>query len=720
MGKILVIAEKPSVARDIAKVLKANQKGDGCLIGENHVVSWAVGHLVTLAEPEDYDEKYKKWNFSTLPILPEEMKLKEIQQTRSQLKVLHKWMNSAEIDSLICATDSGREGELIFRYIYEITNCKKPFERLWISSMTEEAIKEGFATLKDGREYDLLYTSAKCRSEADWLVGMNATRAYTLRYDALLSIGRVQTPTLALIVNKQKEIDAFVAEDYFEVQADFGGYTGMWIDQEEHTRIEKEETAKAIVQKVSGKQAVITKVEKEEKKTPPPLLYDLTELQRDCNKKFGFSAKKTLDIAQSLYEKRKMITYPRTDSRYLSDDMKGKVHNTLRRLNELEEYQSYTQPLSGNISFTKRIIDNSKVTDHHAIIPTDGKLRVDSLTEEEKKVFSLVAARFLAVFYPYYRYETTKVYAMAEQEQFLSKGTVILEEGWQAVEKALVPATATKKKKKDEEEQKLPALTEGEQRKIEKAAVQKKKTKPPTPYTESSLLSAMENAGRFVEDEALKEQMKDSGLGTPATRAAIIERLLTVGYIVRKGKNLIPTEKGMKLIEVVPIEMSSPQTTGKWEKGLSSISKGKMTEERFMASIRRYVQFLIQDAASGRRADVVFPAEQIRGKKRKNNAFGKCPVCGRDILENTKSFYCAGWKNGCKFSLWKDSLTPYGLTLDGGMVKLLLKSGKTERIPVSLPQTGEKGTAVLILNKEKGGQIEIMDFIREVAETGKI
>lgn len=720
MGKVLVIAEKPSVARDIAKVLKASQKGDGCLVGEKYVVSWAVGHLVTLAEPEDYDEKYKKWNFSTLPILPDEMKLKAIKQTRDQLKVLHKWMNSAEIDSLICATDSGREGELIFRYIYEITKCKKPFERLWISSMTEEAIKEGFATLKDGREYDLLYTSAKCRSEADWLVGMNATRAYTLRYDALLSIGRVQTPTLALIVNKQKEIDAFVAEDYFEVQADFGGYTGMWIDQEEHTRIEKEEAAKAIVQKVNGKQATITKVDKEEKKMPPPLLYDLTELQRDCNRKFGFSAKKTLDIAQNLYEKRKMITYPRTDSRYLSDDMKGKVRNTIRRLNELSEYAPYTQPLMENIAFTKRIIDNSKVTDHHAMIPTDAKLRSDSLTEEEKKVFSLVAARFLAVFYPYYKYETTKVYAEAEQERFLSKGTVVLEEGWQAVEKALTPASATKKKKKDEEEQKLPPLQEGEERTIEKATLQKKKTKPPTPYTESSLLSAMENAGRFVEDETLKEQMKDSGLGTPATRAAIIERLLTVGYIVRKGKNLIPTEKGMKLIEVVPIEMSSPQTTGKWEKGLSSISKGKMSGERFMASIRRYVQFLIQDAASGRRADVVFPEEQIRGKKRKNNVFGKCPVCGRDILENTKSFYCAGWKNGCKFSLWKDSLTPYGLTLDGGIVKLLLKNGQTERMPVSLPQTGEKGTAVLILNKEKGGQVEIMDFTREVAETSKI
>lgn len=715
MGKILVIAEKPSVARDIAKVLKAGQKGDGCLIGADYIVSWAVGHLVTLAEPEEYDETYKKWNFSALPILPEEMKLKAIAQTRSQLKILHKLMNSREIDSLICATDSGREGELIFRYIYDITKCKKPFERLWISSMTEEAIREGFASLKDGREYDLLYASAKCRSEADWLVGMNATRAYTLQYDALLSIGRVQTPTLALIVNKQKEIDAFMAEDYFEVQADFGGYTGMWIDKEEHTRIDKEEIAKQIAEKVSGKQAVITKAEKEEKKMPPPLLYDLTELQRDCNKKFGFSAKKTLDIAQTLYEKRKMITYPRTDSRYLSEDMKGKVISTLKRLSALEEYAPYAQPLTEGLSFTRRIIDNTKVTDHHAIIPTDGKLRTDSLTEEERKVFSLVAARFLSVFYPYYRYETTKVYAEAEAERFLSKGTVVLEEGWQAVEKALMPTTV-KKKKANEEEQKLPALAEGEERLLQKAVVQKKKTKPPTPYTESSLLSAMENAGRFVEDEALKEQMKDSGLGTPATRAAIIERLLTVGYIVRKGKTLLPTEKGKKLIEVVPVEMSSPQTTGKWEKGLSSISKGKMTEERFMASIRRYVQFLVQDAASGRRADVVFPQEQIRGKKRKNNAFGKCPICGRDILENTKSFYCAGWKQGCKFSLWKDSLTPYGLTLDGGMVKLLLKNGKTERMTVSLPQTGEKGTAVLLLNRDKGGQIEIMDFTRETAE----
>ncbi|MBR4015697.1 MAG: DNA topoisomerase III [Anaerotignum sp.] len=718
MGKILVIAEKPSVARDIAKVLKANQKGEGCLLGEEYVVSWAVGHLVTLAEPQEYDEKYKKWSFSALPILPEQMKLKAIPKTRSQLKILNHWMKSDEIDSIICATDSGREGELIFRYIYEITKCKKTFRRLWISSMTEEAIKEGFASLKDGSAYDLLYRSAKCRSEADWLVGMNASRAYTLRYNVLLSIGRVQTPTLALIVQRQKEIDAFVAEEYFEVQGDFGGYTGMWIDEKEQTRIPKEDIAKEIAAKVTGKTALIQQVEKEEKKVPPPLLYDLTELQRDCNRKFGFSAKKTLDIAQELYEKRKMITYPRTDSRYLSEDMKGKVQNTMKRLEGVSEYTPFAKALleENGLTFTKRIIDNAKVTDHHAIIPTDGRLPLESLTEDEKKVFSLVAARFLSVFYPHYRYEVTKVYAEAEKERFLSKGTVVLAEGWRAVEKALTPAPRKKKNAK-EEEQTLPPLQEGEERKLVKAKILQKKTMPPNPYTESSLLSAMENAGRFVEDEALKEQMKDSGLGTPATRAAIIERLLTVGYIVRKGKNLMPTEKGQKLIEVIPDEMRSPQTTGKWEKGLSSIAKGNMSEERFMGSIRRYVQFLVNDAASGRRADVVFPEDQIRGKKRKTNAFGKCPLCGKDILENTKAFYCAGWKNGCKFSMWKESLSTYGIQLDGGLVKKLLKEGKTDRLPMFLPQTGERGTAILTFKPEKGGLIEVLDFTREEAQS---
>ncbi|AMJ40875.1 DNA topoisomerase III [Anaerotignum propionicum] len=719
MGRILVVAEKPSVARDIAKTLGAGQKGDGCLLGEKYVVSWAIGHLVTLAEPEEYGENFKKWSFASLPIIPDEMELKAIKNTRSQLKVLHKWMNDKEITSIICATDSGREGELIFRYIYEITKCNKPFQRLWISSMTEQAIKEGFANLKDGTAYDLLYHSAKCRSEADWLVGMNATRAYTLRYHVLLSIGRVQTPTLALIVDKQKEINAFVSKDYYEIQTVFDGFHGFWIDEEEQTKIENEAVAKEISDKINAQDSLVTKVEKEEKRIPAPLLYDLTELQRECNRKFGYSAKKTLDIAQSLYEKRKMITYPRTDSRYLSDDMKGKVQNTMKRLGESQPFEEFATPLinGAKLLFTKRIIDNSKVTDHHAIIPTDVRPRLDSLAEEEKNVFLLVAARFISAFYPHYRYEVTKVYFTCQDERLLSKGTVVLEEGWQGVERKLVPMKG--KKEKGNEEQKLPPLTEGELHKIKEAKVLKKKTTPPKAYTESSLLSAMENAGRFVEDETLKEQMKDSGLGTPATRAAIIERLLSVGYITRKGKNLIPTEKGMQLIQVVPEELRSPQTTGKWEKGLSSIAKGNMEEERFMASIKRYVSFLVEDAIK-RKTDIVFPEEAKMGAKKGGKSLGKCPICkDGDVLENSKAYFCGKWKTGCKFTVWKDSLTPYGIELNSKTIQKLLKEEKIPDVSVTLPQTGEKGKSTMIFSADGKGQIELMDFTRDEMIEGK-
>ena len=717
MGKTLVIAEKPSVARDIAKTLGVSGKNEGYLTGENYVVSWAIGHLVTLAEPEAYDVKYKKWNFETLPILPDSMKLEAIKKTRSQLKVLHKLMHSREIDEIICATDSGREGELIFRYIYEITQCRKPFRRLWISSMTETAIREGFAHLQDGSHYDLLYHSARCRAEADWLVGMNASRAYTIRYGALLSIGRVQTPTLALIVEKQKEIDAFVPQDYFEVQADFEQYTGFWIDEKENTRLDLREKAEQIAARVKGQRGIASQIVKEEKRQLPPLLYDLTELQRECNRKFGFSAKKTLDIAQSLYEKRKMITYPRTDSRYLSDDMVGKIKQTLGRLKDVPGFSPYAAEVLAKekLPLSKRIIDNSKVTDHHAIIPTDIRLRTDHLTPEENKVFSLVAARFLAVFYPAYVYESTKVYTKVGLDTFLSKGKTVLQEGWQAVEKALLPETRKNKTEKEEEQQ-LPPLTEQQHVVAKRTKVLDKKTKAPPPYTESTLLSAMENAGRFVEDEELKEQMKDSGLGTPATRAAIIERLLSVGYIMRKGKTLVPTEKGQKLIAVVPEELRSPQTTGKWEKGLSSIAKGKMTEERFLESIRRYVRFLVDDAAQHKK-DVVFEAERPRGKRSRAQGLGKCPLCGKGkILENSRSYYCTEWKNGCKFSLWKDSTEPYGILLDAPKVKRLLKGEKLEKIPVVLPQTGERGTADLILSPDHSGRVELMNVTRSIKE----
>ena len=531
--------------------------------------------------------------------------------------------------------DAGQEGELIQRWVMQKAGCKCPVYRLWISSLTEEAIREGFQHLKEQSDFTKLYEAGLSRAIGDWLLGMNATRLYTLRYGQnrqVLSIGRVQTPTLALIVNRQAEIDNFKPEPYWELKTVYRNTTFSATKG----KFTKKEEGEAFLEIVRQKDFTVTDISEKKGKEYAPRLFDLTSLQVECNKKFAFTADDTLKLIQSLYEK-KVTTYPRVDTTFLSDDIYPKVPNTL---SGLVDYADLTAPLlKAKIRKDKRVFDNSKVTDHHAIIPTDGKLRPESLSEDERKVFSLVAARFLAVFYPYYRYEVTKVYAEAEQERFLSKGTVVLEEGWQAVEKALVPTATKKKKTKNEEEQKLPSLQEGEVRTIRSMELLRKKTKPPAPYTESSLLSAMENAGRFVEDEALKEQMKDSGLGTPATRAAIIERLLTVGYLTRKGKTLLPTEKGRKLIEVVPQEMRSPQTTGKWEKGLSSIAKGKMTEERFMASIRRYVQFLIQDAASGRRADVIFPEEQVRGKRRKTNAFGKCPFCGRDILENSKSFY---------------------------------------------------------------------------------
>ena len=369
MGKILVIAEKPSVARDIARVLKCSQKGDGFIGGEKYIVSWAVGHLVTLCEPEDYDKSLKRWTSASLPIIPEKMKLKAIRGSKKQLDILKKLMNDKETESIICATDSGREGELIFRYIYDFNKCKKPFQRLWISSMTDAAIKEGFAALKDGKEYDMLYTSAKCRSEADWLVGINATRAFTIKYDALLSIGRVQTPTLAMIVNRQREIDVFVPSKYYEVNADYGDFKGTWTDAKNNSRLDSKEAAELIAQKVKRKEGTVAEVTKTAKQTQPPQLYDLTELQRDCNKMYGFSAQNTLDIAQSLYEKRKMITYPRTDSRYLSDDMIPKIKVTMKRLTDAGIFAEYAQSIIEleKLPITKRIVDNKKVTDHHAI-----------------------------------------------------------------------------------------------------------------------------------------------------------------------------------------------------------------------------------------------------------------------------------------------------------------------------------------------------------------
>lgn len=610
--KKLIIAEKPSVARDIGRVLGCSGKANGYIYNDKYIITWAVGHLVTLCDPDDYDPKLKKWRMDTLPIVPKTVKLKAYPQTRDQLKVIYNLIKKEDVEELICATDSGREGELIFRYIYNITNCDKPFSRLWISSMTDAAIKSGFENLKPGSNYNDLYLSAKCRSEADWLVGINASRAFTLKYNSLLTIGRVQTPTLAIIVNRQKEIDTFVPQEYYEVEAEFETeksekYKGIFCDKDgKEFKILEKEKSDNIVNVCKGAYGVVESSEKNEKRTPPPLLYDLTELQRDANKKFGFSAQKTLQLVQSLYETRKMVTYPRTDSRYISDDMIPKLKIILSRLNSIPAYKEYSDYILGleKLPITKRIVDNSKITDHHAIIPTEIYPKVNILSVEEGKVYDLIARRFMAVFYPNYITSVSKIITNISENLFVSRGTQILQDGW------------TKLNLKDQKEKKnkeiiLPDFLDKKEVKCGNIKFTKKKTAPPKPYDEASLLSAMENAGRFVEDDEIKEQLKDSGLGTPATRAGIIERLLSVGYITRNKKNLVPTEKGKKLIEVVPKELKSPETTGKWEKGLARIAEGKMETDKFMASIIRYINFLV-DFSKNTPNITTFPIEKSR------------------------------------------------------------------------------------------------------------
>jgi DNA topoisomerase-3 len=701
MGKKLVLAEKPSVARDIAKVLKCSSRNDGYIEGVGYVITWAVGHLITLAEPDDYDEKYKKWRYNELPIIPSSIQLKPYNQTEKQLRIIERLINRKDIESIICATDSGREGELIFRYIYDYIGCNKPFSRLWISSMTDEAINEGFNKLKDGKEYDNLYYSAKCRSEADWLVGINATRAYTTSNNVLLSIGRVQTPTLALIVNRHNEINNFVPKDYIEINAIFDDeFRAIWFNEKpSDTKIFDKEKAEEISNKIMNKEGVVKEVNKKLKKMPPPLLYDLTELQRDGNKKYGYTAKKVLTLAQDLYEKRKLITYPRTDSRYLSNDMKKKVKSTMNKIN-IPPYNKAVKPIleKGELKFNKRIINNAKVTDHHAIIPTDVVPRIANLTKDELNIYNLVIKRFIAVFYDYYKYETTEIIFEIEDETFVASGKVIVDKGW----KALYTAS------KDDKEQIMPKMKKGDRKTVVDVDKVSKKTTPPKPYTESSLLSAMENAGRFTEDETIKEQLKESGFGTPATRAGIIERLIQVEYIKRKGKTLIPTNKGSKLIEIIPNELKSPETTGKWEKGLTSINKGNMESERFMGSIKRFVQYLVLSASKSK-GKVQFERKPIpEDKKKKVKGLGTCPICNKGtILENSKSFYCSMWRENCKYSIWKNSLERYGKkTIDKETIEKLLKDGKIEDYRITLPQTGEKSMATLVVNNNNGIELK--------------
>ena len=593
---IVVVAEKPSVGKDLARVLGAKSKGDGFLYCDTYAITWAIGHLLTLKEPEDYNPSLKKWKKGDLPILPEEMGLKPLPSSLKQLSLIKKLMNHKNTEEVICATDSGREGELIFRYIYQWCKCTKPVKRLWISSLTDEAIQSGFDNMKNASAYDNLFSSAKCRSEADWIVGMNGTRAFTLHAGELLPVGRVQTPTLAMIVARDAEVRAFVPVQYYEVKADFETgtdekYSGLWFkpvlrqdpskEKGYQTRISTHNDAKQIAERVKGITGVVADLVTEQKRQLPPQLFDLTELQRECNRKLGFTAKKTLSLAQSLYEKHKLITYPRTDSRYLSVDVLPKIPGIVSSFTQ-PEYKVFAQ--SVKITKNPRIINNSKITDHHAIIPTGAKKPLTSLTADEMAVFDRIIRNFLAVFYPAYIYDITTVITNVGEDSFISKGRTIKQDGWTCL---------YAHEKKQAEEPPLPNLTKGDTVGVIDAIAVCKKTEPPKQHTEATLLSMMENAGRLVEDEDLKEALKLSGLGTPATRAQIIEKLISSGYVTRSKKNLFPTEKGIRLISLVPPELKEAKTTAKWEKALSRIAEGKMSEERFMDSIKKFAAYLV-------------------------------------------------------------------------------------------------------------------------------
>ena len=704
MGRTVIVAEKPSVGADIARVLGCRSRGKGCITGDQYTVTWAVGHLVEHKNPDEIDARYKKWSMGDLPILPEVIPLKVISSSRDQYAVVKELINADDTERVVCATDAGREGELIFRYIYQQAKCTKPVDRLWISSMTDEAIRDGFAAIRPDSDYDPLYRSAKCRSDADWLVGMNASRAFSIQYNSVLSVGRVQTPTLAILVSRRKEIEAFVPEGFCTVTADFGDYKGDWFreGQENDTHIAEKKDADAIAAKVKGKPAVVRSAETKRKTEPPPQLYDLTSLQRDANRLLGFKADQTLKLAQSLYEKHKALTYPRTDSRYLPPDMVPKVSQTLKLLPD--SYQGYLKLAmpEGSVRATPRTVDASKVSDHHALIPTARKVDPDTFSADERSLYDLVARRTIAAFCPPQVYDATKVITVSEGETFRSNGRVVIDGGWRAVPPLAHPPRAKKKAGEDEDAQPLPPLKAGDPRTVKGAAVKEDKTKPPAQHTDASLLSAMENAGRELDDEELRQQMKGSGLGTPATRAATIERLIKVGYAVRQGKAIIATDKGVKLISLMPKTIASPEFTGKWELALDHIAHGQGDPTDFMAHIRRYTASLVTFASSGGtgvtfskedekkapgKATKAGKASKASGGKRTGKAAEKpaengmkCPICGKGaVMETQRAFGCSRWKQGCLFTLWKDCLQrgdPNAPLLTERIVGDLLKSGR--------------------------------------------
>lgn len=677
-----VVCEKPSVAMDVAKFLGATKRGDGFFEGNGYRVTWCVGHLVGLANPDVYGEEYKKWNLASLPIFPDKFKLALNESTAKQFKIVKAIMNDPAITELICATDAGREGQLIYQWTYNMAGCKKPDKRLWISSLTEEGIKAGFASLKDNKDYYTLYLSAEKRAQADWLVGMNGTRMMTCINNTKLSVGRVQTPTLAMIVARQKEIDKFIPRPYFQIQGLFRDVKFLRIDEEGKPDIDTKDEASAILSKIDGKPGVVEDVQTAKKSEERPQLYDLTDLQREANMKYGLSAQETLDIAQSLYEKYKIITYPRTDSKYLSDDVGKTIKKVLGAVGVgwVESQPIIKGIVADGINLDKRVVDNAKVSDHHAIIPTEKAADYTKLgmNDMETKIYLMVAAKLLAALSQKFLYLETKVRIAVEGEVFTTTYRKTENLGWKNVYKTLL------KSSKEEEETSV-AFKKGESLISDGYELLEKMTNPPKPYTEATLLSAMENVSRKVDSE-LKEFLS-SGLGTPATRASIIERLISVGYIERNKKNLMATAKGVELIDVVPEKLKQPELTAEWEAKLEGIRAGKENAEAFLKGIESYVATILTDVTSNTaKYKVAYsdrgPSSGGGDKGAPSEPVGTCPRCGKPVFETPKSFSCSGYRDtpSCTFAIWKENkyLEAMGKKLTKTMVKSFLTKGTAE------------------------------------------
>lgn len=623
MNKILVLAEKPSVGRDIARVLKCNKKGNGYLEGDKYIVTWALGHLVTLADPEEYNKSYKSWRIEDLPILPSHMKLVVIKQTQKQFYIVKEQMNRKDVSQIVIATDAGREGELVARWIIEKANIRKPIKRLWISSVTDKAIRDGFNKLREGKEYENLYASAVARAEADWIVGINATRALTCKYNAQLSCGRVQTPTLFMVAKREEEIKNFKEKEFYGIAATTKDLKLVW--QDNHTkdiRTFDEKKCDKILASIEKKDAQVYDVEKTYKKSYSPRLYDLTELQRDANKIFGYSAKETLSIMQRLYETHKILTYPRTDSRYLTSDIVDTLGERIKACG-IGQYQSMaSRILKKPIVANKSFVDDSKVSDHHAIIPTEERLPLSKLNEKERKIYDLVVKRFMAVLYPPFEFEQTTIKAKIGNENFFAKGKRVLAQGWKEV---YANNYEDDDVQEDIPEQLLPNINKGDVLKVNSIIKTKGHTKPPAPFTEGTLLSAMENPAKYMANESkdlIKIIGETGGIGTVATRADIIEKLFNNFLIEKRGKDIYITGKGKQLLGLVPEDLKSPALTAEWEQKLEAIAKGKLNKDTFIEEMGIYSKAITNEIKN---SDETFRHDNISRVK--------CPQCGKYMLE---------------------------------------------------------------------------------------